>query len=115
MLKGGYILDKKNKVIVRINGREYAIRGSESEDYIHKVAIYVDKKMDEITRSHPPLSTTMLAILTALNLSNEILKQKDEIELLKQQIDELNKNILSFNNYNQRKGANKSSRPYDNK
>lgn len=103
-------MNKKNKVIVRVGGREYAVRGHESEDYIHKVAIYVDKKMDEILKTHPPLSTTMLSILTSLNLSNEILKQKEEIEELRQQIDELIKNRQSSSNYNKTKNTNKSSK-----
>jgi len=79
-------LEKKNKVVVRIGGREYAMRGSESEEYIHKVAVYVDKKMREISGKQPPLSTSMLAILTAINLADEIIKQKDEIERLQREL-----------------------------
>ncbi len=79
-------MEKKNKVIVRIGGREYAVRGSESEEYIHKVAIYVDKKMEELASTQPPLSISMLAILTAINLADEAIKQKEEIDQLKKEI-----------------------------
>ncbi|MGI5850476.1 MAG: cell division protein ZapA [Clostridiales bacterium] len=81
-------MGKKSKVIVRIGGREYAVRGTESEEYIHKVAIYVDKKMNEISANQPPLSTSMLAILTAINLGDEVIKQKDQIQNLKNELNE---------------------------
>ena len=82
-------MSKKNKVIVRIGGREHAMRGSESEEYIHKVAIYVDKKMEEISSKQPPLGISMLAILTAINLADEVIKQKDEIERLQKELDQV--------------------------
>lgn len=82
-------MSKINKVIVRIGGREYAVRGSESEEYIHKVAIYVDKKMGDLASKQPPLSTSMLAILTAINLADEVIKQRDEIKRLQKEIEQL--------------------------
>ncbi|HHZ12716.1 MAG: cell division protein ZapA [Caldicoprobacterales bacterium] len=89
-------MSKKNKVIVRIGGREYAVRGTESEEYIHKVAIYVDKKMEEISASQPPLSTSMLAILTALNLGDEVIKQRDKIQSLQKELSEAKEMIKIF-------------------
>ncbi|HCS75205.1 MAG TPA: cell division protein ZapA, partial [Clostridiales bacterium] len=41
---------QKSKAIVRIAGREYTIRASESEEYIHRVAIYVNRKMEEVIK-----------------------------------------------------------------
>ena len=81
-------MGKKNRVIVRIGGREYPVRGSVSEEYIHRVAIYVDKKMEEISERQPPLSTSMLAVLTAINLADEVLKQKDEIMRLQKELNQ---------------------------
>src|SRR5690554_3001436 len=74
--------------MVRIGGRQYSMRGTESEEYIHKVAIYVDKKMEEIYSKQPPLSTSMLAVLTAINLADEVIKQKDEISRLQRELDQ---------------------------
>lgn len=82
------LLSNKNKVIVRIGGREYAMKGTESEEYIHKVAIYVDKKMQEISENQPPLSISMLSVLTAINLADEVIKKDDEIHRLKKELEE---------------------------
>lgn len=81
-------MDNKNKVVVRIGGREYAMRGTESEEYIHKVAIFVDRRMEEIAMKQPPLSLSMLAILTSINLADEVIKQKEEIDQLRQELED---------------------------
>jgi len=76
----------KTKTLVRIGGREYPIKSVESEEYIHKVAIYVDKKMEEIKQRQPNLSTTMLAMLTAINLADEVIKLQQKVEKLQREI-----------------------------
>jgi cell division protein ZapA len=77
------------KTLVRIGGRDYMMKGFESEEYIHKVAIYVDKKMAEISKCQPNLSTSMLMVLTATNLADEVIKLKAQTEMLEQQISDM--------------------------
>ncbi|MDD2503311.1 MAG: cell division protein ZapA [Clostridia bacterium] len=80
---------QKSKAIVRIAGREYTIRASESEEYIHRVAIYVNRKMEEVIKAQPSLSMAMLGTLTAINLGDEVLKLQEELETLKLRVEEL--------------------------
>ena len=40
----------KNKVQVTIDGRTFSIMGTESEEYLQKVAAYIDEKMKELKR-----------------------------------------------------------------
>lgn len=68
----------KNRVEVRIAGKEYTIIGTENDEYIQKIALYVDRKMGEITKSNNNLSTSMVAVLTAVNLADELYKLNDE-------------------------------------
>jgi len=79
----------KVKTIVRIAGREYTIRGEVPEEYIHKVAILVNRKMEEVTDRQPGLSTAMAAVLTAINLGDEVLKLQGELESFKERIEKL--------------------------
>src|SRR5690554_4306235 len=79
----------KVKTIVRIAGREYTIRGTEPEEYIHRVAIHVNRKMEQVIKTQPGLSTAMAAVLTAINLGDEVLKLKEEVEFLNARIKEL--------------------------
>lgn len=79
----------KVKTIVRIAGREYTIRGTEPEEYIHRVAIHVNRKMEQVIKSQPGLSTAMASVLTAINLGDEVLKLQEEVESLQTRIKEL--------------------------
>ena len=84
---------KKAKAVVRIGGREYTIRALESEEYIHRVAIYVNRKFEEITIAQPSLSMAMAAVLTAINLGDEVLKLKKELETLQKRVIELEEEV----------------------
>lgn len=78
----------KNKVIVRIMGQEYTLVSDDSREYMQKVSNLVDDKMREITASNKKLSTSMIAVLTALNAMDEYLKLQIEKEnYLKRQAD----------------------------
>jgi len=63
-----------NVITVNINGMEYNLRGDENEEYLHKVARQVDKKLKHILSSNPKLSLSSAAVLTALNSVDDMLK-----------------------------------------
>lgn len=84
---------EKNKVEVFIGGKSYKLAGEESESYMQKVAKYIDQKMMDISGKERStvLSTTMVSILTAINVADDYFKAKEQIELLSKQIEELQK------------------------
>jgi cell division protein ZapA (FtsZ GTPase activity inhibitor) len=45
--------------------------------------------MEEVTNRQPGLSTAMAAVLTAINLGDEVLRLKAEVEALQAEISEL--------------------------
>ncbi|MBU3129619.1 cell division protein ZapA [Clostridium tagluense] len=63
-----------NVVTIKINGNEYNLKGDEREEYLHMVASYVDKKIKSIMGNNEKLSTSSAAILTALNLGDDMFK-----------------------------------------
>lgn len=67
-------MDKKNKVEVRIYGKEFTLKGEEPIEYLHKVAHYVDKKMAEISKNSVRMSAATTAILSAVNLADDYFK-----------------------------------------
>ena len=73
----------KVKTIVNIGGKEYTIAGSESAEYIHRVALCVNQKMGELKRGNEQLNNTLLAILTAINIADDYIKAKDELAEVK--------------------------------
>lgn len=74
---------QKNRVRVNIYGEEYTIRSEGDEDYIREVAGYVDRKMRDIADKMSNKSPSRVAILAALNITDEYFaeKGKDEHDL----------------------------------
>lgn len=80
-----------NVVTIKINGIEYNLKGDEREEYLHMVASYVDKKIKNIMDNNEKLSTSSAAILTALNLGDDMFKSKTLCKELSNKGEELNK------------------------
>ena len=72
-----------NVVTIKINGIEYNLKGDEREEYLHMVASYVDKKIKNIMGKNEKLSTSSAAILTALNLGDDMFKSNSRCKELK--------------------------------
>lgn len=73
---------KKTRTSVNICGKEYAMAGFESEEYIHRVAICVDRKMADLKEQYVNLNPNTLAVLTAINVADDLLKLHDEFDAL---------------------------------
>lgn len=76
-------MTEKIKTNVLIDGRNFTVIGKGSEEYVHKLAAYVDKKIKEMTSKNDKLSSSMAATLAALNISDELYKSSRELETLK--------------------------------
>ena len=98
----------KNKVDVRIQGKDYRIVGEESEEYIQRIALFVDKKMNMVSKnSNNKLSTAMVAVLTAINVVDDYFKNDEQLSALKEKtnkyskdIDELRKQLEDYKKQN---------------
>lgn len=87
---------EKNKVEVRIAGKDYRLTGFESDEYIQRIGLYIDKKMNEVLRQNNKLSTSMAAVLTAINVADDLMKVKDSDEKNGKEIIGLNKKIRTL-------------------
>lgn len=64
-------------MVIRIAGKDYTLVGVESDEYIQKVGLYIDKKMNEILMRNNRLSTSLAAVLTALNVADDFFKSRE--------------------------------------
>jgi cell division protein ZapA len=69
-------MDSKNVVQVQIFGHTYTIKGEADREYILKVAAFVDRKMRDVTDKLPVASLSKVAILTSLNIADELFKER---------------------------------------
>jgi len=79
--------DEKEGVTVDIFGHEYKIRGDADPGYILEIAQYVDGKMKEVAHGAPAGSLTKIAILAALNIAEELFRERTEKQRFMQDVD----------------------------
>ncbi len=80
----------KQRTTVSINGQKYVIAGKTDVSHIIEVAKFVDHKMKEMQKINPYLDKTQLAVLTAVNISDEFLRYKKQSEQVEKKKDEEN-------------------------
>ncbi|MBN8208541.1 cell division protein ZapA [Bacillus sp. NTK071] len=78
----------KIRTTVEIYGEQYTIVGDKSHQHIREVSNLVDEKMSEIKGLNPYLDTKRLAVLTAVNIVNEYVMIKKELEEMKKKLRE---------------------------
>ena len=79
------------KVEAKIFGQIYTITGDKSREEIEKIGQYVDEKMHLIAKVSEKGGTTGVAVLTAINITEEFFDQMDEMERLKTASEQLEK------------------------
>lgn len=80
-----------NIITVKINGMEYNLKAEENDAYLHMVARYVDKKICTLMENNSKISRPDATILAALNLGDEVFKNKEAYE----RINENHKSLLN--------------------
>ncbi|MDD3269902.1 MAG: cell division protein ZapA [Syntrophomonadaceae bacterium] len=83
-----------NKVIVSIFGEDYIVKGNESPEYMEMLASYVDRRMKMIQQRNFNLSNTKIAVLTALNLADELNKLQEDYDEMLKTLEEEKKNRM---------------------
>ena len=77
---------EKIKTTVRIAGREYSIVTRDSEEYVRGVAAWVDRRMHELNQA-THLPGGQLAVLTAMNAADDMMKSREENRRLRKQLE----------------------------
>ncbi len=67
---------KERTVEIKVFGQTYTVKTDAEESHIQEVAKYVNEKMDEVLKKTRSVSTLNVAILTALNIADDLLKEK---------------------------------------
>lgn len=101
-LKELILVADKNKVDVRIGGKDYTLVGVESEEYMQRVALYIDKKMNEIMRINNKLSTSMASVLSAVNVADDYFKAYENIVSLNAELKSAKEEIERLQEENRR-------------
>lgn len=77
----------RNKVVVTIGGKEYTMVAVEDEEYVRRCAELVDQQLSEVVLD-TRLSQADAAVLTAMNIADQYLREQETAENLRRQVKE---------------------------
>ena len=79
---------EKQKITVRVAGKEFALMSADSPEHMTRVAAYVDRQITEtVFATRMPKETA--AMLVAMNLTDELMKAQTENSRLRRELNAL--------------------------
>ena len=81
-------MSSKNKTEVLIDGKIYTLSGYESEEYLQRVATYINNKLAELKKldGYARLSQELKSILLELNVAADYFKAKNQVEMVEEEL-----------------------------
>ena len=81
-------MSSKNKTEVLIDGKIYTLSGYESEEYLQRVATYINNKLAELKKldGYARLSPELKSILLELNVADDYFKAKNQVEMVEEEL-----------------------------
>ena len=75
---------KKNRVEVVIDGQIITLVSDEKEEYMQKVALYIDRKLNEIktSKSNKPVTEHLRTLLISVNIADDYFKEAEKRQAL---------------------------------
>ncbi len=64
------------RAAVEVFGRRYELRSTQSSEHLEELASFVDRRMRELAEVSPHVDTAKLAVLTALNIADELFREQ---------------------------------------
>lgn len=72
-----------NVVTVKINGQDYTLKGSETEEHLLRVGSEVNKLISKALERNSMIDTSSATVLAAINSVDRAIKAEDKLEMLK--------------------------------
>lgn len=89
---------EKTNAEVIIGGKVYTLSGYEGEEYLQKVAIYINNKINELdaVEAFKRFPADMKATLVHLNIADDYFKAKSYIEKLEKEVEAKDKELYDL-------------------
>ncbi|MBE7057332.1 MAG: cell division protein ZapA [Ruminococcaceae bacterium] len=84
-------MDMPSKMTIVINGKQYIINHTESEEYIHKIGKYVNRKIAETSVDGMKLVESTANVMACINIADDYFKAQRELEDALKEIETLMK------------------------
>ncbi len=87
-------MGRERLVEIRVFGQTYTVKTDAEEDYIQDVAKYVNEKIEEVLKKTKSVSTLNVAILTALNIADDLLREKEKRTALLRDVEAKSRDLV---------------------
>ena len=84
----------KRSVTVQIAGVRYALKTEEDDRWVKQVAAFVDAKMRDVQKHTRTVDTQAVAVLTALQIAEELFNERRETGDLRKKIRDKSQSLL---------------------
>ena len=84
----------KRSVTVQIAGARYALKTEEDDRWVKSVAAFVDGKMRDVQKSSRTVDTQAVAVLTALQIAEELFNERRQSSELRKKIRDKSQSLL---------------------
>ena len=83
---------EKTRTTVKIAGKEYTISSYDTKAYVQRVADLVNRRLEEIAEV-TRMPANQMAVLVAVNSTDELMKAKDEMTRVRRENSELHAEV----------------------
>lgn len=98
-------MESPSKMTIVINGKQYIVNHTESDEYVHQIGKYVNKKIAETSVDGMKLVESTATVMACINIADDYFKTKrqlqkamDEIEDLKREKQDLELKLARLQN-----------------
>lgn len=91
-------MNEKNDIKVIINNKQYTISGYESEEYLQKIALFLNSKYLELSKEdgYKHLDAKHKNLMLQINLADEYYKMVEKKEDLEKEVEKRDKEIFEL-------------------
>ena len=93
-------MPKERLVEIKVFGQVYTVKTDADEDHLQRVAQYVNEKIDEVVKNTKSVSSLNVAILTAINIADDLIKERIKRLSLLQEVEKKSKDLVEKINVN---------------
>ncbi len=86
----------KRSVTVQIGGQRYTLKSDADEEAVRKVAAHVDLRLRELQKQTRSADTQSQSVLTALQIAEELFKERAAHAALKKRVREKGQTLLTL-------------------
>lgn len=90
------VMHMSETVQIEVMGQKYSLKGTHDRAYVKRVEQFINKKIQEIKGAGASITSYNLIVLVALNLVDDYLQKEDEVNKLRDFVENKADGLISL-------------------